>query len=51
MMGGVERPASALGACLAVLAFSFLAKRIEVAKLYHFDRDRDRLFRRLARPV
>jgi hypothetical protein len=30
------------------LACSFLAKRIEVAKLYHFDSDRDRLFRRMA---
>ncbi len=34
------------GMFLAVLACSFLAKRIEVAKLYHFDSDRDRLFRR-----
>jgi len=25
-----------------------MAKRIEVAKLYHFDSDRDRLFRRMA---
>jgi len=33
---------------LAILACSFLAKRIEVAKLYHFDSDRDRLFRRMA---
>ena len=38
-----------LGVLLAVLACSFLAKRIEVAKLYHFDSDRDRLFRRMAR--
>ena len=38
------------GMLLAVLACSFLAKRIEVAKLYHFDSDRDRLFRRMARP-
>ncbi len=38
------------GMLLAVLACSFLAKRIEVAKLYHFDSDRDRLFRRTARP-
>ena len=37
------------GMLLAVLACSFLAKRIEVAKLYYFDSDRDRLFRRLAR--
>jgi len=36
------------GMLLAVLACSFLAKRIEVAKLYHFDSDRDRLFRRMA---
>jgi aquaporin Z len=34
------------GMLLAVLACSFLAKRIEVAKLYYFDSDRDRLFRR-----
>jgi aquaporin Z len=38
------------GMFLAVLACSFLAKRIEVAKLYHFDSDRDRLFRRMATP-
>ena len=37
-----------IGAFLAALACSLLAKRIEVAKLYHFDSDRDRLFRRLA---
>ena len=36
------------GAVLAALACSLLAKRIEVAKLYHFDSDRDRLFRRMA---
>ncbi|MDH4230463.1 MAG: aquaporin [Nitrospirota bacterium] len=34
------------GMFLAVLACSFLAKRIEVAKLYYFDSDSDRLFRR-----
>ena len=34
------------GMLLAILACSFLAKRIEVAKLYYFDSDRDRLFRR-----
>jgi len=34
------------GTLLAVLACSALAKRIEVAKLYHFDSARDRLFRR-----
>jgi aquaporin Z len=38
------------GMLLAVLACSFLAKRIEVAKIYHFDSDHDRLFRRMARP-
>jgi aquaporin Z len=38
-----------VGMLLAVLACSFLAKRIEVAKLYYFDNDRDRLFRRMAR--
>jgi aquaporin Z len=36
------------GMLLAVLACSYLAKRIEVAKLYYFDSDRDRLFRRMA---
>jgi aquaporin Z len=35
-----------VGALLALLACSFLAKRIEVAKLYYFDSDRDRFFRR-----
>jgi aquaporin Z len=38
------------GALLAALGCSFLAKRIEVAKLYHFDSDHDRLFRRMAKP-
>jgi hypothetical protein len=28
----------------AIVACSFLAKRIEVAKLYHFESDRRRLF-------
>ena len=37
-----------VGMLLAVLACSFLARRIEVAKLYYFDSDRDRLFRRMA---
>jgi aquaporin Z len=36
-----------LGAFLASLCGSFLAKRITVAKLYHFDSDRDGLFRRM----
>jgi aquaporin Z len=35
-----------LGTLLALLVFSYWAKRIEVAKLYHFDSDRDRLFRK-----
>jgi aquaporin Z len=35
-----------IGSVAACLACSFLAKRIEVAKLYHFESDRDRLFRR-----
>ncbi|MGA7878429.1 MAG: aquaporin, partial [Desulfoferrobacter sp.] len=38
-----------LGSLLALLAWSFLAKRIEVAKLYYFDSDRDGLFRRMGR--
>jgi hypothetical protein len=35
-----------LGTFLAILCFSFLAKRIEVAKLYHFETVDDRLARR-----
>jgi aquaporin Z len=35
-----------IGAFAACLACSFLAKRIEIAKLYHFDSDRDALLRR-----
>jgi aquaporin Z len=35
-----------IGSLAACLACSCLAKRIEVAKLYHFDSDRDGLFRR-----
>jgi aquaporin Z len=34
-----------IGSLAACLACSALAKRITVAKLYHFDSDRDRLFR------
>jgi aquaporin Z len=34
-----------VGMFLAILVFSFLAKRIEVAKLYHFESDRRRIFR------
>jgi aquaporin Z len=37
------------GALFATLACSFLAKRIETAKLYRFDSDRDGLFRRMGR--
>jgi aquaporin Z len=35
-----------LGMLAAILVCSFLAKKIEVAKLYHFDSDQDGLFRR-----
>jgi aquaporin Z len=35
-----------IGSIAACLACSLLAKRITVAKLYHFDSDRDMLFRR-----
>jgi aquaporin Z len=37
-----------IGAFTATLACSFLAKRIEIAKLYHFDNDHDGLFRRMS---
>ena len=37
-----------IGALLASVACSFLAKRITVAKLYYFDSDRDGLFRRMS---
>ena len=46
----IYRAGPIAGMLLAVLACSFLAKRIEVAKLYHSDSDRDRLFRRSGRP-
>jgi aquaporin Z len=36
-----------IGGFAACLACSFLAKRITVAKLYYFDSNRDRLFRRM----
>jgi aquaporin Z len=36
-----------VGAFLASVACSFLARRITVAKLYYFDTDRDGLFRRM----
>jgi aquaporin Z len=35
-----------VGALVALLACSFMAKRIEVAKLYYFDSDQDGLFRK-----
>ncbi len=38
----------AIGLLVAILVCSFLARRIEVAKLYHFDNDRRRLFHRMA---
>jgi aquaporin Z len=34
-----------LGAAIAIVACSFLARRVEVAKLYHFDRDRGGVFK------
>ena len=37
-----------LGALIAILVCSSFAKRIEVAKLYHFESDRRRLFHRMA---
>jgi len=39
-----------LGALLACLACSMLAKRITTAKLYHFDSDEDALLRRKGKP-
>jgi aquaporin Z len=35
-----------LGTVLALIVFSYFTKRIQEAKLYHFDNDKDRLFRR-----
>jgi hypothetical protein len=37
-----------LGMLAAVVACGSLARRIEVAKLYHFESDRRRLFHRMA---
>jgi aquaporin Z len=37
-----------LGMVIAILVCSSLARRIEVAKLYHFESDRRRLFHRMA---
>lgn len=39
------------GMLLAITACSFLANRIEVAKLYYFDSDRGGLLRRIEHPV
>ncbi len=39
------------GAFLSTLAMSFVAKRITEARLYHFDRDSDRLFRKKSSSV
>jgi aquaporin Z len=39
-----------IGTLAAALACSLLAKRIDVAKLYHFDSNRDLLFRRMSPP-
>lgn len=39
-----------LGGLLAILVRNSLAKRIEVAKLYHFDSDPEGLLRRVPRP-
>ena len=38
-----------IGSAAACLACSALAKRITVAKLYHFESEDDRLFRRTSR--
>jgi len=38
-----------IGMLIAILVCSSFARRIEVAKLYHFGHDRRRLFRRMAR--
>jgi aquaporin Z len=40
-----------LGMLVAILVCSSFASRIEVAKLYHFETDRRRLFHRMAGSV
>jgi len=40
-----------LGAVAAIFACSFLASRIEVAKVYHFDSDRSGVFHMMSRPA
>jgi aquaporin Z len=37
-----------VGMMIAIAMFSSFARRIEVAKLYHFESDRRRLFHRMA---
>jgi aquaporin Z len=37
-----------IGAVIAIVVCSRLMKRVEVAKLYHFEIDRRRLFHRMA---
>jgi aquaporin Z len=39
-----------LGTAAAIVACSFLASRIEVAKVYHFDKDRSGVFKAMSRP-
>ena len=38
-----------VGTVVAILACSFLASRIEVAKVYHFDSDRSGIFHMMSR--
>jgi aquaporin Z len=40
-----------LGMVAAIVACSYLASRIEVAKMYHFDSDRHGVFRRVTEQV
>jgi aquaporin Z len=40
-----------IGSIAACFACSAFTKRITVAKLYHFDSDHDRLFRKASRPI
>ena len=40
-----------IGAIAGIVACSFLASRIEVAKLYHFDSDRTGVFHRMSQRV
>jgi aquaporin Z len=52
MAGMVDLLARALiGMLAATVACSYLANRIEVAKLYHFDSDRGGIFRRMSKPA